>query len=395
MRLNKKSLLAASTLLVSPLVSIAAETAATTNAGKYNAVLIGLVCLVLVLVFVIGMLANTLSQLGLVLKEKNRKERNSSATVKSILLLIIASAFSFPAFAAEATEAANEIAAPVSNYIQGIPKTDFYVIMSVIAFELVIIFTLAIYVKLLIQVISAKPETAAAAKAIVKKTLFWDRFNKSVTIEKERDILLDHDYDGIQELDNSLPPWWKYGFYLTIVVSFIYIYRFHISHDGPSQHDEFVAAMQKGEEDKAAYLAKAGSNVDENTVTFLSDAGDVAQGKDIFIKACAACHLADGGGIVGPNLTDPYWLHGGSIKDIFKSIKYGWQDKGMKSWKDDFSPKQLQQIASYVKSLKGTKPATAKAPQGDLYTEGETTPKGDTTQNSAISPTKNGRVAVK
>lgn len=93
------------------------------------------------------------------------------------------------------------------------------------------------------------------------------------------------------------------------------------------------------------------------------------QEKDMYIKVCAACHLADGGGVVGPNLTDEYWIHGGSISDIFKTIKYGWQDKGMKSWKDDFSPKQIQQLSSFVRTLKGTKPATPKAPQGELYAE--------------------------
>src|SRR5690606_21981681 len=91
-----------------------------------------------------------------------------------------------------------------------------------------------------------------------------------------------------------------------------------------------------------------------------------------FTKNCVACHAADGGGnAVGPNLADPYWLHGGSLKDIFKSIKYGWKDKGMKSWKDDFSPKQIAQLASFVKSLQGTTPTAPKEKQGDLYIEAE------------------------
>jgi len=221
----------------------------------------------------------------------------------------------------------------------------------------------------LLKVIRKTPELESRAKAIVKRSWFWDTFNKAASIEKEHDILLDHNYDGIQELDNSLPPWWKYGFYLTIVVACIYFYRFHISHDGMSQHEEYVAEMEKGEQDKAAYLAKSANNVDESSVTMLTDPGSITAGKELFEKNCAPCHLPDGGGVVGPNLTDDYWLHGGSIKDIFKSIKYGWQDKGMKSWKDDFSPKQIQELASFVKSLKGTHPATPKAPQGELYIE--------------------------
>ncbi len=129
------------------------------------------------------------------------------------------------------------------------------------------------------------------------------------------------------------------------------------------------------------------ANVDENTVKYLTDASDLEAGKQIFTTTCAACHLADGGGLVGPNLTDDYWLHGCSIKDIFKSITYGWPEKGMKSWKDDYSPLQIEQIASYVKSLHGTKPKTPKEPQGTLCTDQGAAPASgtDSTQKSAAA----------
>jgi cytochrome c oxidase cbb3-type subunit 3 len=271
---------------------------------------------------------------------------------------------------ASAAEAAKAAAQPAAELIQGIPVADFYLLTGILILELIVIFALSIYTHFMLRIIRNVPEYQAEAKALEKKVSFWDRFNKSTAVEKEKDILLDHDYDGIQELDNSLPPWWKYGFYLTIVVGVIYIYRFHVSHTGPSQEEEFVAEMQKGEEEKAAYLASAANNIDENSVVVLAEASEIAAGKEMFVKNCAACHIADGGGSVGPNLTDEYWLHGGGIKNVFKSIKYGWQDKGMKSWKDDFSPKQLQQIASFVVSLKGTHPAAPKAPQGEKYEDG-------------------------
>ena len=127
--------------------------------------------------------------------------------------------------------------------------------------------------------------------------------------------------------------------------------------------------MAQGEAEKAAYLEKAANNVDENTVKLITDKDQLAAAKQIFTTVCAACHTATGAGNVGPNLTDDYWLHGGSIKDVFKTIKYGWPDKGMKSWKDDYSPVQIAQLASYVKSLHGTNPPNPKAPQGTLYTE--------------------------
>ena len=327
-----------------------------------------------------------MQQLTFVVRDKIRKDKQSlPGVVKSLLLLVGLSVISVASFAADA----EKVVVPAVTAIGGIAIDDFYLILGVLALEFMVIFSLVIYIKMLLRAISNKPELVKAASAVVKKSWFWDKFNAAVPMEKEKDLLLDHNYDGIQELDNSLPPWWKYGFYLTIVVAFIYIYRFHISHDGMSQHEEYVAEMQKGEEDKAAYLAKSANNVDESTVVLLTDNGAVSEGHELFVKNCAPCHLPDGGGNVGPNLTDDYWLHGGGIKDIFKSIKYGWQDKGMKSWKDDLSPKQIQEVASFIKSLKGTHPAVPKAPQGDLYIESSQGSKaGDSTNVTRDSSAK-------
>ena len=389
MLLNKKTATIFSiALMLSPVLTMASSPSQDEKSGNYNILLISLVSLILILLFVIGMLANTMRQLAFVVQDKIRKDKQEpQGMVKSLLLLFGLSMVSVASFAAETEKAA----VPEITSIGGISISDFYLILGVLTLEFIVIFALVIYIKILLRVISNKPELVKAASAVVKKSWFWDKFNAAVPMEKEKDLLLDHNYDGIQELDNSLPPWWKYGFYLTIVVAFIYIYRFHISHDGMSQHEEYVAEMQKGEEDKAAYLAKSANNVDESTVVLLTDNGAVSEGHELFVKNCAPCHLPDGGGNVGPNLTDDYWLHGGGIKDIFKSIKYGWQDKGMKSWKDDLSPKQIQEVASFIKSLKGTHPAVPKAPQGDLYIESSQGSKaGDstnvTTDSSAKAP---------
>ena len=135
-------------------------------------------------------------------------------------------------------------------------------------------------------------------------------------------------------------------------------------------------------------MKKSANKVDENTVVYLTDATSLGEGKKIFTTICAACHLADGGGSVGPNLTDDYWLHGGGIKDIFKTIKYGWPEKGMKSWKDDYTPVQIAQLASYVKSLHGTKPGKPKEPQGVLYEEKAAAVTADTTKKTVIDSAK-------
>ena len=198
-------------------------------------------------------------------------------------------------------------------------------------------------------------------------------FTKAVDIEHEKDVLLDHDYDGIKELDNALPPWWKYGFYATLVLAVFYILHFHVWGTGPNPEQEYNREMKVAAAQVEEYRKKAGENVDEKSVT-MADAAGIAAGKKIFESKCFMCHGQNGEGGVGPNLTDDYWIHGGSINDVFKTIKYGVLDKGMQSWQAALSPSEIKNISSYVKSLKGTRPANAKAPQGDLYQEGGAAP---------------------
>lgn len=371
---NKYSLLIAT--LVSPFAVSAAETAAPAgDPQSFNAILIGLVSIAVILLLAILILGNTLKQLGFVYRDKMRAEKSSGNVVKAVALFIVAAMSSFSASAENVTKDTGYI--KLTSNIGSIAPSDFYTLIAIIILELVVITALVFMIRSVVRLVTNTPEKLAEAKNVVKVN-FWDRFNKVVPIEKEHDILLDHNYDGIQELDNSLPPWWKYGFYLTIVTGVIYLWYYHAGGNGPSSYDEYVAEVQAGEESKAAYLAKSANNVDENTVT-LSDAAGIAAGKTTFESMCAACHQKDGGGGVGPNLTDEYWIHGGSIKDVFKSVKYGWPDKGMKSWKDDFSPNQIAQLSSYIMTLKGTKPAAPKEKQGELYTEGNSAPAADST----------------
>lgn len=279
--------------------------------------------------------------------------------------------------------AADEPAAAVvsASTISGLSPTAFYALISVVGVELLVLLWLLYHLKYLL-----KKEVDVVEVAVIKEAkisslkIWWDKINSFRPVHEEANIDLGHDYDGIRELDNRLPPWWLYGFYLCILFAVIYLWRMHVTHTAPSSLEELEMVMAKAEIEKDNYLKKAANNVNENTVTYLSDATALESGKKIFVTACAACHAADGGGTVGPNLVDDYWLHGGSISDVFKSIKYGWPEKGMKSWKDDYSAAQIAQITSYIKSLKGTKPATAKEPQGDLYQE-------PSVQDSVTAPT--------
>ena len=184
-----------------------------------------------------------------------------------------------------------------------------------------------------------------------------------------RDELLDHNYDGIHEFDNDLPPWWKYGFYATILFAVAYVGYYHVGRNGGQlQGAEYAAEMQQ------AALLVATTSDDPNLLTTyqpLTVAAELSTGKGIFATNCAPCHGASGEGKVGPNLTDEYWMHGGEVNHVYKTIKFGVTSKGMVAWKGKLSGKQILQVSSYVLSLKGTKPANAKPPQGEKEIAGK------------------------
>lgn len=327
-----------------------------------------LVVIIAALLLAIALLAHVV--LGVAeMRMKEYRAKKASGTQQKILSVMAFLLLSSVVFAADEPVAA----AAVNQTIGGLSPTAFYSLVSVAGLELIVLLWLLYHLKSLL----AKETVAEAGEAVEFKESFfakwWNKANNFKPIQEEANIDLGHDYDGIRELDNRLPPWWLYGFYICIIFSCIYLWRYHVTHTAPSSLEELAAVMKKAEAEKENYLKKAANNVNENTVTYLSDAPALEAGKKIFITACAACHAADGGGTVGPNLVDEYWLHGGSMADVFKSIKYGWPEKGMKSWKDDYSPAQIAQLASYIKSIQGTKPATAKEPQGEIYKEQATT----------------------
>jgi cytochrome c oxidase cbb3-type subunit 3 len=192
----------------------------------------------------------------------------------------------------------------------------------------------------------------------------------AVPIENEHDILLNHNYDGIMELDNNLPPWWKYGFYLTIIWAIGYFLAYQVFGMYPLQEEEFKIEMAEGNAEVEEYIASLGALVDESNVVFLEDAASISKGKNIFAQKCVACHLSDAGGnAIGPNLTDDYWINGdGSMVEIFKVLKYGGRENsGMQSWDGELSAQKMQQVSSFVMSLRGSTPAVAKDPQGEFY----------------------------
>jgi len=312
-----------------------------------------LVGIIVALLLVIVLLAYVVTGAAELYLERYKETKQSAGKIGVWLLLLTGSMMAVPVMAQEQAQAV----------VPELSSTSLNTLVAVIIVELGAIFYLLINLR---SLLSKEKEVVKPAKPSFSFVAWWDQINRFRPVQEEANIDLGHDYDGIRELDNRLPPWWLYGFYACIVFAGIYLWRYHVSHTGALSAEEYQIAVTKAAEAKEAYLAKAANKVDETTVVYQPSSDYLAGGQKIFETACAPCHLADGGGSVGPNLTDDYFLHGNDIKDIFKTIKYGYPEKGMKSWQDDYTPAQIAQLSSYVKSLHGTKPSKPKEPQGVL-----------------------------
>jgi cytochrome c oxidase cbb3-type subunit 3 len=372
MRGNKKAMVLLAMLISAGAYAQDAAAPVAAAEPKVNSLWYVIIAVMIVLLFSIFILGNALIKLA-----RHYVEVKKAGKLALVVLLMgiagIANAQGAAAAAQPAVNAGFNMAKNWNMIMAG----------TVLLAELMAVIYLVIRIQGILSELA--PAQTKEAKEFHLPNLM-DKFNASVAVEHEKDVLLDHNYDGIQELDNALPPWWKYGFYLTIVWAFVYLVYYHMA-GGPSSTQEYVAAMEEAKVAKEAYLLKNALNVDENTVKMLDENG-IAEGQKLFTANCTPCHGAAGeGNSVGPNLTDNYWIHGGTIQDVFKTIKYGWPSLGMQSWQADFSPVQMQQLASFVKSLKGTNPANAKAPQGVLFDEtgGATTAGADSTAVTADS----------
>ena len=333
-----------------------------------NPFVITMIIIMTIFLLIIGLLANVL--IGAVKykvdagKSEVSGSDNKAVKVLSVILLLMSNTLLFGQDVA--------VTQTSQNTMGGLSPVSFYMIMGVLGMELVVIFVLLFQLKSILKkehALIAATKTTTRVARIRTITTFWEKMNAFKPREKEAELVLGHSYDGIRELDNRLPPWWLYGFYISILAAGIYMWRFHIARTAPLSEQEYAISVQEAEIKHLAYLKKSANMVDENTVSLLTDVPALDAGKKIYELNCAACHGKSAEGTVGPNLTDEYWLHGGSVRDVFKTIKYGWPEKGMKSWKDDLSPVQIAQISGYIKSLLGSKPPNAKEKQGEIYIE--------------------------
>ena len=322
-----------------------------------------LVIMIVVLAFVIWGMGHVLTSLGRQLVDKSKVTNN-------IFSVVLLAGFLLQSQCSFAQDAANIVVKEIPNY-GGLSATTYYLFLIILGMEVVVILFLAFSIRRMYT--ELLPEKIKSVKESSKLAALWQKmdarfFTKAVSVEQEADILLDHDYDGIKELDNALPPWWKYGFYITIGIALVYLLNFHVFGIGLNPTQEYNTEMENARIAKEVYEAGNKDKIDEEHV-LLADADGIKAGKTLCEANCVACHLKDAGGNVGPNLTDDYWLHKGSLNDIYNTIKVGYPDKGMQSWNSQFSPKEISYLASYIKTLRGTKPATPKAQQGDFYTD--------------------------
>jgi cytochrome c oxidase cbb3-type subunit 3 len=194
----------------------------------------------------------------------------------------------------------------------------------------------------------------------------------------------DHTFDGIQEFDNRLPNWWLWTLYGTIVFGIGYWILFHTLAVIPHPTGRYEADMKAAEEARLERLAAGGVN-NESLELMATMPDQVAEGRKHFETYCVVCHADQGQGLVGPNLTDQYWIHGGAPMDVHRTVTDGVTAKGMAAWGSQLGPRRVEQVTAYVVSIRNTE-VEGKAPEGELYTPGEETPAEPIAESSEPPP---------
>lgn len=263
---------------------------------------------------------------------------------------------------------------PVNHPLMPLYALSFFA--AIVAILVVVVcFSLLRVLNVLIN-LTAKERAEKQGITYVPPGSFWQRVvqkaNASVPLAREQDIDLGHDFDGIRELDNHLPPWWKWLFAGTVVWALAYLVVYHLYGNLPLQQEEYDREVAIADEQmRARKAAQPVEEIDVNSLKYTADAAALEKGKGVFANNnCGSCHRADGGGnTIGPNLTDAYWLHGGGVQNIFNTIKAGVVEKGMPAWGKTLSPQDVRDVTFYVMSLQGSNPANGKAPQGEIFQE--------------------------
>ena len=382
--INRITLIALS--LLAPLSVMAQDKATQTAApvAENASMFTGSSILLLLTIFTLSAVIYILGRIVKNLIESDTQEiAKQNKISKGLLTLVAFMMLSVSSFAQDAKAA---VATTQSSTVFGMDATLFWVMISVLFFEFIVV----MYLCKILYVFLVRKNLIQPYTIVVPKWLqFQSMMGNDIPLEKDAELLINHDYDGIQELDNGMPPFLKYIFVVTIIAAVMYWVNYQVLYASPSQLEEYQNELIQAEIQKAEYLKIAGNNVDENTVKLVAD---VSAGAKIFATNCVACHGDKGQGGVGPNLTDNAWLHGGDIKSIFKTLKYGVVAKGMRAWQSEIKPSDMQSLASYVLTeFKDKNVAGGKAPQGIMETAAATKGVADSaaTMPTATDTTQN------
>lgn len=312
-----------------------------------------LIVLLAIQIVVIFAISNSMKTF---IKLKTIKDKLNNGEVKNVLLFILFTGLT-------STVSALSFTQPGAST----EKTPWLIvenndIILLVILNITLLFVILHFKRLFMEISSMVRPPKEKKLSARKERRMQKILTDAVPIEQEATIMLDHEYDGIRELDNNLPPWWVWMFYATIVFAVIYIFNYHIFKTGDLQIDEYNKSIKQAELEVNAYLDEMAMNVDETNATLLTDKGDLSTGKALFETNCVVCHNPKGEGNIGPNLTDKTWVYGFDVKDLFKTIKYGTAN-GMPEHNSKLNPIQLQQVSSYVLSLPETK---GKAEEGTI-----------------------------
>jgi len=261
--------------------------------------------------------------------------------------------------------------------------TLFYLVAALVV--IILLFVSAVALRLLNVLHKLNNPEGAAHSSLWQK--LWEKSNDFKSMDQEEKLLLDHNYDGIRELDNHLPPWWTGLLYATVVFGIVYFVLYHMTETFPLPEEEFKTEVASFALLSKSMETKNGPVITEENVTVTTDAEALADGKQTFMSSCSPCHRPDGGGSVGPNLTDNYWIHGGDVKNIFHTIAKGVLSKGMVSWEGQLNPEKIRNVACYILTLGGSNPADPKAPQGELYTPAPPEAQPEASSSAALPDT--------
>lgn len=312
-----------------------------------------LVILLIVQVFVIFSITSSMKSF---VKLKAAKDKLENGGVKTILLILAFVGVGGYASALSFTQPGSTTEHTPWLIVE---DTD---IMLLVILNVTLLFVILHFKRLFMDIAKMvrppKPKELSTRRERRMQRILTD----AVPVEEEASILMDHEYDGIHELDNNLPPWWVWMFYATIVFAVVYTFNYHILGTGDLQLVEYNKSIEQADIEVNKYLDAMAMNVDETNATLMTDAKDLSTGKVLFEANCVVCHNPNGEGNIGPNLTDKNWIYGFDVKDIFKTVKYG-TSNGMPEHSSKLNPIQLQQVSSFVLTLDEAK---GKAPEGTI-----------------------------